>query len=215
MSKFFLAYRRDDSADVTGRLHEKLESHFGPGTVFMDIDAIPLGLDFRKHLADEVNQCDVLLAVIGDHWLDATDPENGTRRLDHPGDWVRTEIGAALARGIPVVPLLVGHRPAMPREADLPDGLKELAYRNAAAVRSGPDFHGQVDRLIRGLERLVANKRVLQERLGRATRDASPRLLRGGAFTNPPALVRSANRSRDAPSIRLTFSGFRPARTYY
>ena len=124
-------------------------AHFGQGAVFIDIDAIPLGLDFRKHLGDAVNQCDILLAVIGDHWLDAryeNGPSKGQRRLDDPHDFVRIEIESALARGIPVVPLLVG-RNAMPAEADLPDGLKELAYRNAAEVRSGPDFHGQVDRL--------------------------------------------------------------------
>ncbi len=75
MSKLFISYRRDDSADVAGRLHEKLEGHFGRGSVFMDIDAMRLGLDFRKQLTDAVNQCDVLLAVIGDHWLDASDFE--------------------------------------------------------------------------------------------------------------------------------------------
>ena len=81
----------------------------------MDIDAMSLGRDFRKQLADAVNQCDVLLAVIGDHWLDARDPKKGTRRLDDPEDWVRIEIAAALARDIPVVPLLVGRQTAMPR----------------------------------------------------------------------------------------------------
>jgi ribokinase len=165
MSKLFVAYRRDDSADVSWRLHEKLEGHFGPGTVFIDIGAMPLGVDWRKHLADEVNQCDVLLAVIGDHWLDAAyqdGPKKGTRRLDDPQDYVRFEVESALARGIPVVPLLVG-RTAMPPEVDLPDGLKELAYRHAAVVRSGPDFHGQVDRLIRGLEQLLARKQELCE----------------------------------------------------
>src|SRR5262249_39981978 len=172
MSKLFISYRRDDSADVTGRLHEHLATHFGPGSVFMDIDAIPLGVDFRQHLADEVNQCDILLAVIGDRWLDASygdGPQQGTRRLDDPQDYVRIEIEAALARGIPVVPLLVGQA-AMPREAELPDALKELAYRHAAAVRSGPDFHGQVERLIRGLEQLLARKQELREGVRRATR---------------------------------------------
>jgi len=41
-----------------------------------------------------------------------------------------------------------------------------------------------------------------------------PRLLRGGAFNNLPALVRSAFRSWNAPSGRSTLYGFRPSRTY-
>jgi TIR domain len=166
MSKFFISYRRDDSADISGRLHEKLVGHFGPGNVFMDIDAMCLGRDFRKQLADAVNQCDVLLAVIGDRWLDATHqdgPKKGTRRLDDSEDWVRIEIAAALARDIPVVPLLVGHHAAMPRAADLPDDLKELAYRHGTAVRSGEDFPGQADRLVRGLEGIVKAGRIADE----------------------------------------------------
>ena len=41
-----------------------------------------------------------------------------------------------------------------------------------------------------------------------------PRLLRGGAFNDRPALVRSAYRNWDAPSNRISNIGFRPARTY-
>ena len=44
--------------------------------------------------------------------------------------------------------------------------------------------------------------------------DKSPRFLRGGAFDNPAALVRSANRYRDAPAYRIGYYGFRPSRTY-
>jgi eukaryotic-like serine/threonine-protein kinase len=42
----------------------------------------------------------------------------------------------------------------------------------------------------------------------------TPRLLLGGAFNDPPAFVRSAIRSRNAPSNRVANFGFRPARTY-
>jgi formylglycine-generating enzyme required for sulfatase activity len=46
--------------------------------------------------------------------------------------------------------------------------------------------------------------------------DAStPRLLRGGAFSTPPAVVRSADRDRGRPLFRSTVYGFRPARTYH
>ena len=166
MSKLFISYRRDDSADVTGRVHDRLKGHFGDGSIVLDIDTVPTAFDFRKCIGETVNQCDVLLAVIGDRWLGArfTDgPQQGGRRLDDNHDHVRIEIESALARGIPVVPLLVG-KAMMPAEAHLPDGLKQLAFRNAAEARSGLDFHAQVDRLIRGLEQLLARKRELQRR---------------------------------------------------
>jgi formylglycine-generating enzyme required for sulfatase activity len=44
--------------------------------------------------------------------------------------------------------------------------------------------------------------------------DDIPRLLRGGAFTNRPAGVRSAYRDWNAPAYRNIYLGFRPARTY-
>ena len=170
MPKLFISYRRHDSADATGRLHDHLKDHFGPEEVFFDVEGIPLGVDFRKHLSEAVGRCDVLLAVIGGGWLNASfgaGPQQGQRRLDDPQDWVRIEVEVALARGIPVVPVLVGQA-TMPGEADLPEGLKELAYRNAAAVRSGADFLGHLDRLIRGLERLLEKRHEVREGVQKA-----------------------------------------------
>ena len=42
-----------------------------------------------------------------------------------------------------------------------------------------------------------------------------PRFLRGGAFNDRPAEVRSANRFWYAPASRLSYIGFRPSRTYH
>ena len=154
MPNIFISYRRDDSIDAAGRIYDRLVEHFGGESIFMDVDSIPLGIDFRQYLQDAVSRCDVLLAVIGHGWLEARHPEGslaGRRRLDNPDDFVRIEIQTALERGIPVVPVLVG-KATMPAAKDLPDPLKELAFRNAAEVRPGKDFHDHVDRLIRGIE---------------------------------------------------------------
>jgi hypothetical protein len=164
MLKIFLSYRRSDNAYAAGWIFTQLAARFGRDNVFMDVAGMPLGVDFRKHLRDAVNQCGVLLAVIGDHWLDARHedgPHKGKRRLDDPEDFVRLEIEAALARDIPIVPVLVG-RASMPREKDLPDGLKALAYRHAAEVRPEPDFQPHVQRLIGGLEELLRGEESRQ-----------------------------------------------------
>jgi hypothetical protein len=150
----FISYRRDDSIDAANRIYDRLVAHFGRGSVFMDEESIPVGIDFRKNLQAAVSRCDVLLAVIGQGWLKARGrkgPSAGQRRLDNPDDFVRIEIQTALERGIPVVPVLVG-KATMPAEKDLPDALKELAFRHFAEVRPGKDFHDHVDRLIRGIE---------------------------------------------------------------
>ncbi len=80
-----------------------------------------------------VARCDVLLAIIGEHWLNAKDAE-GNRRLEKEADFVRIEIASALRLGKRVIPVLV-NKATMPRAEELPPSLKLLARRNAVAIR--------------------------------------------------------------------------------
>jgi len=91
----------------------------------------------------------VLLAVIGPHWLDARN-DAGARRLDDPNDYVRIEIGAALQRKVPVIPLLLDGA-KMPKDNQLPEDLKELAMRNGLDVRH-VSFNSDLDKMVRGLK---------------------------------------------------------------
>src|SRR5215831_5439873 len=152
-AKVFLCYRRDDSAGYAGRVQDRLALEFGRDLLFMDVDAIPLGVNFATVLHNEVAKCEVLLAVIGPHWLDARD-DAGSRRLDDPHDFVRIEIGAALQRSIPVIPILLDGA-KVPKANQLPKDLEELSLRNGLDVRHA-SFHNDVDRLIRGLKGQLA-----------------------------------------------------------
>jgi TIR domain len=150
MTKVFLCYRREDSGGHAGRIQDHLTHALGSDILFMDVDAVPLGANFGKVLHDEVAKCDVLLAVIGRNWLDARD-EHGNRRLENPNDFVRVEIGAALQRNIPVVPILVDGA-KIPDAGQLPKELQELSFRNGIDVRIA-SFHNDVSRLIQSLKR--------------------------------------------------------------
>jgi len=152
--RIFLSYRREDSADVAGRIYDRLTQKFGKEQDFKDVDSIPLGLDFRKHLAQMVGSCDVFLAVIGVDWH-APSAAGGKPRLDDPKDFVRIELEAALQRDIPVIPVLV-RGAEVPNEGELPTTLATLAYRNGMSVRADPDFHRDMDRLIEGIETYLA-----------------------------------------------------------
>lgn len=147
----FISYRREDSADIVGRIYDRLVEHFIQSAVFKDVDSIPLGVDYRKYLDTTVGQSKILLAIIGQQWISAVDSE-GTRRLDNPADFVRIEVQSALDKGIPVIPVLV-QQAKMPTEAELPEVLKALAYHNGISVRPDPDFHRDMDRLIDGIEK--------------------------------------------------------------
>jgi hypothetical protein len=154
--KVFISYRRADSADVTGRIYDRLTRHFGVSAIFKDVESIPIGIDFKEHLEKAVGKCKIFLVVIGDRWLDASDPP-GNNRLQDPRDFVRIEVESALRRNIPVIPLLV-RGASMPEEEKLPPSLSKLAYRNAIPIRADPDFHRDMDRLIEAISEYSRRK---------------------------------------------------------
>ena len=149
----FISYRRDDSEGEAGRLFDDLTGKFGESSVFMDVSDINPGVDFRKAIDDNVATCGVLLAVIGPAWCSIKNA-TGARRLDDPTDFVRLEIASALARNIAVIPVLV-HDAKMPRPEDLPDNLKDLAFRNSVEITHAR-WKSDVELLNTALERYVA-----------------------------------------------------------
>jgi hypothetical protein len=147
--KIFISYRRDDSRYQAQRIYEAFLRGLPRENIFMDIDAIPLGANFVRVLEGWVERCDVLLVLIGAGWDNSTDPKTGKRRLDNQKDFVRVEIRGALTRDIPVVPVLLDGA-ELPDEAELPDDIKGLLYRNADFVEYRT-FDADVQRLIRKL----------------------------------------------------------------
>jgi len=154
--KIFINYRRDDSGGTAGRLHDRLARTFGLKNLFMDVDDIPPGVDFVNYLNSQVGACDIFLAIIGPHWLNAKDG-HGHRRLDNPNDFVSVEITAALARNICVIPVLVDGA-HMPKAENLPDSIKPLVRRNAVEVRN-TNFGRDANALIRELREALEGPR--------------------------------------------------------
>ena len=134
--RIFLNYRREDSSGHAGRLYDSLRHgdgpRFGKEQIFMDIDTLAPGANFRRVIEEAVGSCDVFVAIIGRQWLKVVD-SNGRRRLDNARDFVRLEIEAAIARDIPVVPALV-QGAEMPREEELPEEFQALLDRNAVEL---------------------------------------------------------------------------------
>lgn len=150
MPRIVISYRRADSAAISGRIFDRLTQRYGAEKIFMDIDEIPFGIDFREHIAEVLATCDAVVAVMGQRWLTGAGTAS---RIVEETDPVRIEVQAALERGVPVIPVLV-EGAAMPEPSDLPEPLVDLAYRNACEVASGRDFHAHVDRLIRAIDRM-------------------------------------------------------------
>ncbi len=102
-----------------------------------------------------------MLAIIGPRWTDARNGA-GQRRLEDSDDFVRIELEAALARDIPVVPVLVAHA-AMPVTSDLPASLASMVFRQSIEVRPDPDFHNDATRLVSALRQMLDPNAPLNE----------------------------------------------------
>jgi hypothetical protein len=154
----FVSYRREDSADICGRIYDHLSARYGKLKVFKDVDNIPYGADFPTYIQARLRECAVCLAVIGPKWLTSASAA-GQRRLDDPGDFVRLEIEGALQQGLAVIPVVVYGAGLPPAEA-LPTSLGQLPFLNAAPVRLDPDFATDVRRLCDSIDRLVLRPTV-------------------------------------------------------
>jgi hypothetical protein len=175
MAIIFISYRRSDSQDVTGRIYDRLVGKFTPKQVFKDVDNIPLGVSFAMHIQQMIGKTSVTLVIIGPGWLTATD-EQGKRRLDDPGDFVRIEVESALRAGMPVVPVLVANA-AMPKASELPKSIQKLVARNGIAVRPDPDFNNDITRLFSGIDHLERLLKPQQEKSAKGGKEATPTMV--------------------------------------
>ena len=152
MEGIFISYRRDDAAGYAGRLYDRLAAHFGAERVFMDVEGIEPGTDFVHAIEQAVASCKVLIVIIGDEWVDATD-SSGRRRLEDPHDFIRLETATALQRDIRVVPVLVDQTP-MPTVAQLPEDLQPLVRRQAVELNH-KQWEATSGELIHTLEKIL------------------------------------------------------------
>src|SRR5271165_2602801 len=170
--QIFISYRRDDASHPAGRLYDHLAQKYPRSRIFMDIDNLDPGEDFAEAIEKSVGSCDILIAVIGRHWLDASDPD-GNRRLDNPDDFVRLEISTALKRSIRVMPVLVDGA-VMPRSPQLPEDLQPIVRRQAVEL-SHNRFATDSERIIQAVNRAFEKAAAEEAERERVRLDAERR----------------------------------------
>ena len=72
MSGIFISYRQEDTKPWALLLRKELAEVFGDERVFLDKDTLHAG-NWRAQIHEALNQCRVVLIVIGRHWLTITD----------------------------------------------------------------------------------------------------------------------------------------------
>ena len=114
---------------------------------FLDENQIKTATKFPDQIKNALDRSDILLAVIGPQWATIND-SNGNPRIHDPDDWVRIEIETAIARKLPIIPILVNN--ASPVVAsDLPSSIHEITLIQALP------FHNEHNAFEHDIERLV------------------------------------------------------------
>jgi len=87
MSEIFINYRTGDAEQTAAAIDADLSHRFGSDSVFYAGKSIGGGTPFPARILQAVSTSKVLVALMGEHWLDRD--SNGLRRLDDSKDWVR------------------------------------------------------------------------------------------------------------------------------
>ncbi len=140
MVSLLISYRRDDAPHVAGRLRDRLVQAFGEDNVFFDVHSIGYGEDFRTSILGALSQVDTTVVLIGPSW--------SVDRLGDPEDYVRLEIAESFRLGKTVIPVLLDDA-SMPAAGRLPGEVRDIVYLQSPRLRRDPDFHDDVDNLIR------------------------------------------------------------------
>jgi len=154
--KIFINYRRVESLNQAQHLKTLFDGAFGAKRVFLDVRGIDGGENWLQTLERQVAACDAMVVLIGKEWTNLKD-EHGNRRLDDPHDKVRFEISQALLRNLPIVTVSIDGA-AIPKAAQLPDNLMQLALIQAMPLR-GESFTQDAAAIIERLRVLLAKLR--------------------------------------------------------
>lgn len=139
--RLFISYRRRSDAPSARLLKRELARAFGEGAVFRDVDDIEGGEDFAESISEAVEHCDAFLLLISPGWVELIE------ELRRDDDFVRREVAAALARGVTLIPLLLGDA-RMPKADELPGEIRDLAFRQAIEL-SDERWDYDVERLVK------------------------------------------------------------------
>jgi hypothetical protein len=171
--QIFICYRREEARHAARLLAQAIEQRLPETQIFIDVDrrAIAVGENWKTKIEAAIDASDVLIALIGDRWLEIRDSE-GARRLDNPDDALRLELKRALDRNILVIPALLDEA-RMPRADQLPPLISELVWRRGVELRHSR-WDDDVGELIEELEsqrQTLEQERTAREAAAQAERE--------------------------------------------
>lgn len=150
--KIFINYRRDDDQNVVFGIANSLMREYGVDNIFYDRQKIPPTEVFTKKIDSALDDCAILLVIIGKQWMNLLNQRLATIEKDY----VILEIERAIQKGKFVLPILLDNT-TMPSEIQLPQNIKALSNINAIKFSTG-DLHASTKVLIAELNDLLSKK---------------------------------------------------------
>jgi hypothetical protein len=156
--RVFINYRHDDTWGEAQLLYDRLVRAFGSENVFLDARSLQPGMKWLEEIKSRRASCDVLLSLIGPHWISIMKAREQAAIVQPAEDYVRFEIQYALRpnSGISVIPVLIGNDVHFTAEA-LPRSLQALAKIEIAQVRQKL-FEQDIAHLISRLETIASEQ---------------------------------------------------------
>jgi hypothetical protein len=163
----FISYRREDTRAEVTNLHRRLLERYGEERVFVDFEDIAPGEEWPGTLRQKLEECRVLLAIIGSKWGEArftAGKKKGRLRLDDPDDWVRQEICTAVRREQAMRVVVVTIDDVVLPETEWNCELDQLPNLQHARIRNQSDFERDFIELCIGLEKQIPELNRAAER---------------------------------------------------
>ena len=128
-------------------IYQRLQSHYGPRSVFMDVERMQVARDFRDSLQEEVSTTDAMLVLIGPDWERLMIERGGEE-----ADFVRIEIEVALSLDKPVLPILLGEGTPMLAGENVPESIRPFTFNHRVQLDTGRYFKEGMERLIQDMD---------------------------------------------------------------
>lgn len=163
MANIFVSYRRVDSQDMTAWIVDYLKSMFGDSNIFRDIYDIAPGKDFTELLRESLDQCDIVIVVLGQKWVQEINRRN-EQHLHGDIDWVHEEVNLALTKHKHIIIALIDGA-SIPQKAVLPEDLASLSNCNLEVSISTKNFDANLDELFDVLVNHPGAQEIVSEHL--------------------------------------------------
>ena len=151
--KIFICYRRADKELARG-IEGRLVREFGAHSVFLDVESISGGQEWKKSILKALSGKPVVVTLITTKW---NSRRRGQLKLMDADDHVRYELETALQRGLHIVPVLY-ERAHLPKSKQLPPSLQPLLEFQKISIRN-ESWKDDSERLIADLRILLPEVR--------------------------------------------------------